>query len=256
MSSANTHHKKIIADSQQFTEDLHRLCYEKSDEKQVLREKLQHYLDRKHFKHAIDLGAGPGFVANILDEHASKLTLLDITPEYESILKEKYPQAEVKIKSLLDVDLSVGYDLILLSHVLYYISEEIWFDLINQLYQQLPAGGMLIVCHGACDKIRDIFSKTKVNAGNVAYRPTKEINAMMQKVGPHIKDYYLSNSQYPGPINEETAKNFLQAFYGLENPNIVYEYPNELNEFMRLFKNQEDSTVFVFHSDVYVFEKQ
>lgn len=247
---------KATENSSALVEALETLFYADSDEKKILRNKLRSLLNGMQFKHAIDLGAGPGLVSKVLDEHSDKLTLVEITPQYESVLREKFPDAVVEIKSFLDVDFSTSYDLILLSHVLYYIETSLWYPTIKKLYDHVNEGGMLIICHAPCDSIHAIFAEKLAQQRNLAYMPSNEVDDVMNKVGPCTKDYYLSKSYYPGPLDDEFSEHFIKQFYYLYDSQPLENCEEELKQFTHLFESHGDQVSLEFHSDIYVFSKK
>src|SRR5690348_10346079 len=115
MTTPDPKHMPIIK-SDTFVSDLSAMCYADSNEKEILREKLNQVLKNTHYKTALDLGAGPGFVADVLQQYAKDLTLVEITPDYHAELKRKFPQAKIFIQSILDFEFTQQYDVILLSH--------------------------------------------------------------------------------------------------------------------------------------------
>ncbi|WP_032112896.1 class I SAM-dependent methyltransferase [Candidatus Paracaedibacter symbiosus] len=94
----------------------------------------------------LDVGVGNGQITHSIANHFSSVTLVD--PVAESLKKISLPLKNlIKInKSILDVDLSpLSFDFILLSHVLYYIPENKFAPLLQQLYERLNKGGCLLI---------------------------------------------------------------------------------------------------------------
>jgi SAM-dependent methyltransferase len=119
--------------------------YDRSDEKAILKRKLAQVLQGGRFGDALDVGPGPGEVTQVLHDHAERLSLIEITPTYESALRKRFPQAQLTIDSIDNVKLARKYDVILFSHALYYQPEDRWFQVCSRLHEALRPEGTLIL---------------------------------------------------------------------------------------------------------------
>lgn len=249
-------HMNIINNSEKFISSLENLFYANSNEKSVLRDKLKKILAGQHYKHAIDIGAGPGLVASVLEQHADNLTLLEIKPEYYAELKTKFPNATIKIQSILDFNFDKKYDLILLSHVLYYIAKEAWPLLLSKLLNNLDTNGKLILTHAPCHQVHKIFSLTDIAKNSqIAYMDEQSFTDMLRQLGPYEKDHYRSLSYYHGTKDHSFAQQFLGFFHGIEEGIGLQKYSKECAELLALFSIANDNLALEYHTDIYIFNK-
>ena len=253
MSDFDRRHMKILTNSANFTASLSTLFYADSNEKSVLRHKLRQILADSQCDDAIDLGAGPGLVAEVLQQHAKNLTLVEITSEYYDDLKKKFPQARIEIQSILDFRFSQQYDLMLLSHVLYYIAVDEWENILKKLYANLAPGGKLILVHAPCHHIHYLFNASL--APNFAYMNEKAIHSLMERIGPYTTDHYLSVSYYSDNPTHVFAKKFASYFFGISDESLFENCQNELDQLLALFSNENNKLSLEFHSDIYLFHK-
>lgn len=253
MSSHRQKHMNAVA-SEKFTADLDILFYAHSNEKLILTEKLKHILANQHFHHAIDLGAGPGLVASVLNQQADHLTLVEIKSDYYEDLKKAFPAATIHIGSLLEFEFKESYDLILLSHVLYYIAINEWENILKKLYAHLTPGGKLIVAHAPCHHIQSLF-KDNLPQTQIAYLDQASIDNLMNQIGPYQKDFYLSESIHFAESSLAFAKQYIHHFYSLDKNCPPFYKDDQLQELLSFFEKKEDKLSLTYHSDLYVFNK-
>jgi SAM-dependent methyltransferase len=122
--------------------------YRHSDEKLLLRKRLDQILANKRFKRVMDLGAGMGEASLPLYARTERYEIVEKSPYYESILKKKFPNATIHVKSLNDFEFQ-SYDAILYSHGLYYQPAESWLHLCKRLLTFLNPDGILILVMNA-----------------------------------------------------------------------------------------------------------
>lgn len=247
-------HMEIIADSSRLVSSLEELFYADSNEKNILREKISHILAGNRYQDAIDIGAGPGLVSEVLNNHAERLTLLEIMPEYYQALKDKFPDAQIKIESILDFEFHRNYDLILLSHVLYYISTSEWERILKKLYFHLRPGGKLIVIHCPCHRIHQIFKRTIDTPSKIAYLNEEALTKVLKNVGPYTQDFYLSHSYHPGQKNYLFAKKFVETFFAIDDVSYL-NLQTEFDELLSMFKLFKNKLEIEYCSYLYIFEK-
>lgn len=255
MNNFDNRHMQIITDSSKFAADLNTLFYADSNEKSVLRHKLKLILEVFQYQNAIDLGAGPGLVSDVLQQHAKNLTLVEITPDYYQDLKKTFPQARIEIQSVLDFNFSQQYDLMLFSHVLYYIAIDEWEKILKKLYSNLMPGGKLIVTHAPCHHIHKIFKTTLARNSHIAYIDEHSIDQLMNRIGPHSKDYYLSTSYYNDKPTQKFAKKFINYFFGITDELFYKNCYAQLDQLLTLFTQVGDKLGLEYHSDLYTFKK-
>lgn len=119
----------------------------RSDEKVKLRELLLGELKRVA-KHAfLDVGPGEGELTIPISSLFESTTIIEVNSKFIVLLESKIPNLRVLNTGIEDLKANRkdAYDLILLSHVLYYVDICAWNDVIRVLYSMLAARGMLVV---------------------------------------------------------------------------------------------------------------
>ena len=91
----------------------------------------------------LDVGAGPGTVAQRLAPHFGSLTLLE--PNREQIRALKLPGATIVHSTLEEHSSSEPYDLVVCSHVLYHVPFADWGGFIDRLLAFTRPGGFCLV---------------------------------------------------------------------------------------------------------------
>jgi len=102
--------------------------------------------------HLLDIGPGDGKLLKWIGNFFSKVTAVDINSasldnlnHIKRVLRKKIPLHKI-YSSVLDLDLGEQkFNLINLSHVLYYIAEPLWLPLIKKLYGHLTDEGKLVI---------------------------------------------------------------------------------------------------------------
>lgn len=252
MPKINSKHMQIIHHSS-FVEDLEKCFYSNSNEKELLREKLKFILKGFHTETAIDLGAGPGLVADVLQQHTKNLTLVDISKDYETILKTKFPNAKVSIESIFNFNFEHEYDLILFSHVLYYIDVEEWLPFLKKLRKNLKKGGKLIITHAPCHHIHKLFQTLDPQLIHIAYLNEIAITKLMNEVGSYSYDNYVSSTCYDQKPTLPFAKQLIKSLFGIKDESVLDDFPEQLNEVTKLFKEIDGKYYLEYYSDIYVF---
>lgn len=110
--------------------------YERSDEKPRVQSLLRELFKGQPYKKVLDVGAGPGELSAVLSELCDELVLLEIEEKFAKQLKERFPKAKVVNGTLTDISVDEKFDLILLSHVLYYFPEAEWVGIVKRLLEQ------------------------------------------------------------------------------------------------------------------------
>jgi trans-aconitate methyltransferase len=150
-----------LSKDNQFSPDLfQRLFYSKTNEKTVVAKLLrENFLDRK-FNKALDIGAGPGEITNILAQHADALTIVEANTFYENTLRNKFPRANVIIGDVRTTELDSDFNFILLNQVLYFFPANEWLTICGNLRNKLSSGGELLIILNDhhCGDLRKIFA--------------------------------------------------------------------------------------------------
>ncbi len=170
----------------------------------------------KSFGHLLDIGIGDCSVTKIVGRKFKEITLIDknkkIFKNISLSLFKKCSKLHLSNQCILDAPLERDkYDLILLSHTLYYIPKAQWPDLIKKLFSSLKKDGILFIAlTGGLDKdgLIKTFSPTTPSIMNhlidychidaaskiEAYKSkevslSKDIKTMM-----HIANLYLNDA--------------------------------------------------------------
>lgn len=114
---------------------------------------LNEILPQVPFKGSLlDVGPGNGALTKILAQHFKNITMIDINHHGLDQLQKSLPSS-IKTTSItgsiLDVDVeSEYYNLVVLSHMLYYIEPHLWLDIIKSTYRSLKEDGIIIIILG------------------------------------------------------------------------------------------------------------
>lgn len=119
--------------------------YDRTDEKVIVNALLEEVLSGRRFERALDVGGGEGAHAGVLAARSEQLTLLDVRADYRDHLQARYPQAKVVIEPAETFAPDSSFDLILISHLLYYIPTDQWRPLLEHYLSLTNDGGFLLV---------------------------------------------------------------------------------------------------------------
>lgn len=178
-------HRAIDGD---FSQRIEELLYSRTDEKEIAAALLRRIFAGRRFRDALDVGAGPGELTSPLAEHADRLTLVEMLPEYREPLSKRFPGATVIIDSIDRFALDRTYDAILCSHVLYYFPEGEWMGLVCKFFEALSPSGMLVLIL-MCDsgdwwEIIDHYRPRLGSAVRFDYIPLTRFREMVAALGP------------------------------------------------------------------------
>jgi SAM-dependent methyltransferase len=94
----------------------------------------------------LDIGAGGGHLTIPIAQQFEKTTIVEPNERQAHIFLRRYSSFIVHNSNWTDVDLDdERFDLILCSHVLYYIPEGTWLVTIEKMYRHLSEGGCIII---------------------------------------------------------------------------------------------------------------
>ncbi len=94
----------------------------------------------------LDIGAGGGHLTIPVAQQFEQTTIVEPNQRQAGLFCRRHPAFCVHSASWTDVDLEDEcYDLILCSHVLYYIPEGTWLPMIEKMYRHLSDGGCIII---------------------------------------------------------------------------------------------------------------
>lgn len=128
----------------------------------------------------LDVGAGPGKVAQRLAPHFGSLTLLE--PNQEQIRELKLEGAKIFYVTLENYSSPERYDLVLCSHVLYHVPLSDWGGFIDKLLAFVRPGGYCIIvlaaARGQSYQLHRDFTETVISSEHI-------LEILRQKKLPH-----------------------------------------------------------------------
>lgn len=124
--------------------------YEKEHRKEILNKELK--LKLKNFTNFLDIGTGKGELTKFIGQYFSNITVVDNSLESLSSLPDILGPLNSTVHkihgSILNVDISqIKYDLILMSHTLYYIEDKYRITLFEDLYKSLNINGIIAIVY-------------------------------------------------------------------------------------------------------------
>lgn len=94
----------------------------------------------------LDVGAGGGHLTIPVSEEFMTTTVVEPDPRQAAMFRTRCPNFQVYNEDWTNVHLeNEQFDLILCSHVLYYIPRGAWMGTIEKMYRHLAPGGILII---------------------------------------------------------------------------------------------------------------
>ena len=124
-----------------------RLFTDYSDEKQLLREAVMHYFQPSFRQTFLDGGAGDGAITIPKAKKVAKTIAIEPNTKFAEHLQAN--GIIVLPQKIQETPLTETFNLILMSHALYYIPYPLWYPTITNLYQHLiPKGKMCLIVFG------------------------------------------------------------------------------------------------------------
>lgn len=185
----------------------------------------------KHHRNLLDIGVGRGDLTQIIGKHFDNITAIDNSEEALKNLPEFIESSPIhKVKGdILDYNsdvYSLKYDMILLSHTIYYIPEKERIPLIEEMTQILTDTGVLVIVfndegdrsalvkhYGAIDSGFGPIHYTlpQIHNNFYLYRIDEfldggDLNSMMHIAGICLNDYGLN-------ATKEDLSNYLTENY-------------------------------------------
>lgn len=136
-----------------------------TDQKENAKAWITNFLNGLDIKHtAIDAGAGNGVLTTILAKHFDTVQAVEPNETLLPELATAGANVEIRDESIMEAVLDESSaDLVLCSHVLYYIPQSEWDDILNRLLFWTRAGGRIIIILQAEDTDCMKFFKTLRN---------------------------------------------------------------------------------------------
>lgn len=235
-----------------YADRMEGLFYSKSDEKFTVRALLDDILEHKKFNHALDVGPGPGHISEPIARRSRQLTMIEMLPEYEEILRKRFDNAKIMIGSIKEFELTPHYDVILFSHVLYYHPESEWLSLTQRLYDALVPGGELIIAlnsdSGDWWKIVQPFWERLRPQITFNYIPLSFFKKELSALGHlHIYPYRYQLWTDPGPTwSVFVGKQMLE----IADDQVVADNEAEFTALASQFKQVDGSIVLDFRAEI------
>ncbi len=141
--------ERTIAVYDSLSREYHRafqVFLDHTDQKLKAQKWLTDLIDRLPSRRVfIDAGAGNGKVTTWFTERFGRTIAIEPNASLRSELKRACPTAEVIAEKILDAKIGAAADLILCSHVFYYIDVAEWLPNLNRLASWLSSGGVLVL---------------------------------------------------------------------------------------------------------------
>src|SRR5438093_12013524 len=141
--------ERTIAVYDSLSREYHRafqVFLDHTDQKLKAQKWLTDLIGRLPSRHVfIDAGAGNGKVTTWFTERFGRTIAIEPNASLRSELKRACPTTEVIAEKILDAKIGAAADLILCSHVFYYIDAAEWLPNLKRLASWLSSGGVLVL---------------------------------------------------------------------------------------------------------------
>lgn len=109
----------------------------------------------------LDIGAGGGHLTIPIAQQFEMTTIVEPNLCQAEMFQRRYPDFRIYNNCWMDIDLGEErFDLILCSHVLYYIPEGSWMQTVEKMYHHLSPGGcLIIVMQSPLGEVADFFNR-------------------------------------------------------------------------------------------------
>jgi SAM-dependent methyltransferase len=154
--------------------------------------------------------------------------MVEKLPQFEELLRRQFENAQVIVSSISDAQFEQKFDVILFSHVLYYMPEDQWVPLTRRLQSLLSEGGELLIILN-CDS-GDWW---------------RIIHPFWDELRPHIGFHYVPLTQFKRELS--ALSNVQSVHYGYQvwiDPgptwvNFVGKQMLELNDERLIAQNEQ-----------------
>lgn len=228
------------------------LFYSKSDEKFTVRALLDEIFGERTFGSALDIGPGAGYISEPLARRSKHLKMVEKQAKFEETLRAQFPAADVSIGSFTEVPLQGPYDVILLSHVLYYHPENTWISLLQRLHKLLAPGGELIVAlnsdTGDWWKIVNLYWGELRPHLSFNYIPLTQARKEFAEIGSlQVHPYRYQMWVEPGPTwSEFVGTQILE----LSDEALRRRYDDSFQDLAKTFKQIDGNIVLDFRAEI------
>jgi len=225
--------------------------YGKTDEKETISRMLDSLLNGKQFENGIDIGAGNGSVTAPIHSRCRHLDILDIVKHYNDVLAFKFPDVNIINTDVLDYNFEKKYDIILFSHVLYYLPEEQWATITEKLYQQLNRNGLLILIHMKFDPMHLLFEKISKHYG-YHYMLFDDFKAQLSNL-PKPEIYSYDMKTFFRPMDD--IRLYLTNLFRLDDDKYLDQCADEIDQFKARLIEEDNIKYLPGYNEIMIFKK-
>ena len=186
-----------------YLDRIEKFIYSRTDEKKIVSGLIRDLIKNKSIENALDVGAGPGLITEPLYKASKNLTLIEMDAGYADTLRKKFPKANLRVGSFLNFNFRNEFDVILCSHVLYYVPEDRWPEIFKKFMSWMRPGGQLLCVintdKGDWWKIVNEFKDDLKASCKFYYQPWsqfKKILSTLGKVESHQYKYSVTYKDY------------------------------------------------------------
>jgi trans-aconitate methyltransferase len=222
-------------------ENFDELYFSKTDEKQILAYELRKIFNDRVYGQVLDVGPGPGEITQLINSHAIHLTLVEPETDYHDGLKDHFPKAKIIPRRYEAHDLDNCYDLIFISHALYFISKDRWLPTCKKSFDALNKGGQLIIVlndHEKTElgKLMKRYSCLEEHC-RWNYIPLDEFEEQLRRFGSVTSTTY----SYTVVLNDrnEFTDAVLRVVLDLDSEELIEEYKPDVEEVAEDFKRED-----------------
>lgn len=178
-----------------------------------------------HRRVLLDAGAGSGETTGQLAGHFERIIAIEPNPDLRKRLAHQLPHAEIHEGEILNVRLRSEADLVLCSHVLYYIPLDQWPAHLRQLVSWKTSSGVCVIAlqnpDSDCMRMLQHFGGPRFDPRSAldgrltrlvdlvtvpAHVQTPDLPAAVE-----IAAFMLSLAPLPAPPRREQVENYVQA---------------------------------------------
>lgn len=166
-----------------------------TNQKKVMRMWVSKLIDTLHHKHTfIDAGAGEGESTSWFSPSFEKTIAIEPNPYLLEKLKKKLPHTIDINKEILDARPEARGDLILCSHVFYYIPKEQWMQHLEKLASWTSPSGVLVIvlqnAHTDCMEMLDHFFEKHFDLSELIHNFNKKhsshFESSIERAASHV----------------------------------------------------------------------
>lgn len=228
------------------------LFYSKSDEKFTVRTLLDELFAGGKFRETLDVGPGPGHISEPLARCSQRITMVEKSLKYEPLLRGQFENARVIISPIEDLVFDERFDVILFSHVLYYLPEEKWLEVCTKLHSMLSQRGELLIVlnsdSGDWWRIVNHFWDEMRDHIGFHYIPSTTFKKELSKLGSvRVHSYRYQMWIDPGATwCEFVGKQILEIF----DDSVLAANEQRFAEFAKAFKQIDGSYVLDMRAEI------